>query len=280
MRQNVKKDDEKYKLYKSVREILHPAISKRNISNYKIILKEELLPIRIFYPKKITSLEKIIIYVQGSRRVINEEYSSILSSLSKDLDSMVISIDYNDELSIEEQIKSIYNTFKYIYDGLSTNDIKTSNIFLIGDSTGATLILNIIDKMVQDKKDDIKLILFYPALIDKKSHSNNSDTILDYEIVNDINKYYQQKIGKKELSASDILKCKCIENNKFPNTLIICGNVDPLLEETKKISEKIDNIDLKLISFASHNFLKSKDKEIIKEYKNVLKDFIKEENYT
>ena len=109
MRQNVKKEDEKYKLYKSVREILHPAISKKNISNYRIILKEELLPIRIFYPKKVTSLEKVVIYVQGSSRVINEDYSSILSSLSTDLDRMVISIDYNDEVSIEEQIKSIYN---------------------------------------------------------------------------------------------------------------------------------------------------------------------------
>ena len=278
MRQNVKKEDEKYKLYKSVREILHPAISKKNISNYRIILKEELLPIRIFYPKKVTSLEKVVIYVQGSSRVINEDYSSILSSLSTDLDRMVISIDYNDEVSIEEQIKSIYNTFKYIYDGLSTNGIDTSNITLIGDSTGSTLILNFIDKMVKDNKDDVKLILFYPALVDNKKHDNI--TPLDYDIIKDINNYYQQKIGKKELSVTDILKCNCLENNKFPNTLIICGNVDPLLDEIKKISEKIDNIELKLISFASHNFLKSKDKEIIKEYKNALDEFVKKENYS
>lgn len=278
MRQNVKKEDEKYKLYKSVREILHPAISKKNISNYRIILKEELLPIRIFYPKKVTSLEKVVIYVQGSSRVINEDYSSILSSLSTDLDRMVISIDYNDEVSIEEQIKSIYNTFKYIYDGLSTNGIDTSNITLIGDSTGSTLILNFIDKMVKDNKDDVKLILFYPALVDNKKHDNI--TPLDYDIIKDINNYYQQKIGKRELSVTDILKCNCLENNKFPNTLIICGNVDPLLDEIKKISEKIDNIELKLISFASHNFLKSKDKEIIKEYKNALDEFVKKENYS
>lgn len=278
MKQNVKKEDEKYKLYKSVREILHPAISKKNISNYKIILKEELLPIRIFYPKKVTSLEKVIIYVQGSSKVINDDYSKILSSFSKDLDRMVISIDYNDDASLEEQIKSVYDTFKYIYDGLSTNDIKTNNITLIGDSTGSTLILNFIDKMIQDKTDDVKLILFYPALVDNKKL--DSITPLDYEIINDINKYYQQKIGKKKISVSDILKCNCLNNNTFPNTLIICGNVDPLLEEIKKISEKIDNIDLKLISFASHNFLKSKDKEIIKEYKNVLDEFIKKENYS
>lgn len=278
MRENDKKEDEKYKLYKSVREILHPAISKKNISNYKIILKEELLPIRIYYPKKVTNLEKIIIYVQGSKKVIKDDYSKILSSLSKDLDRMVISIDYDDEASIEEQIKSIYETFKYIYDGLNTNGLDTSQITLVGDSTGSTLILNFIDKMKKDKIEDVKLLLFYPALVD----NNKVDDIspIDYEIVNDIKKYYQDKIGKKNLSIADLLNKKYSDNDSFPNTLIICGNVDPLLGKIKELDEKIDSIDLKLVSFASHNFLKSKDKEIIKEYKSILNDFFKEENYS
>ena len=278
MRENDKKEDEKYKLYKSVREILHPAISKKNISNYKIILKEELLPIRIYYPKKVTNLEKIIIYVQGSKKVIKDDYSKILSSLSKDLDRMVISIDYDDEASIEEQIKSIYETFKYIYDGLNTNGLDTSRITLVGDSTGSTLILNFIDKMKKDKIEDVKLLLFYPALVD----NNKVDDIspIDYEIVNDIKKYYQDKIGKNNLSIADLLNKKYSDNDSFPNTLIICGNVDPLLGKIKELDEKIDSIDLKLVSFASHNFLKSKDKEIIKEYKSILNDFFKEENYS
>lgn len=278
MRQNDKKENEKYKLYKSVREILHPAISKKNISNYKIILKEELLPIRIYYPKKVTNLEKVIVYVQGSKKVIKDDYSKILSSLSKDLDRMVISIDYDDEASIEEQIKSIYETFKYIYDGLNTNGLDTSQITLAGDSTGSTLILNFIDKMKKDKIEDVKLLLFYPALVD----NNKVDDIspIDYEIVNDIKKYYQDKIGKNNLSIADLLNKKYSDNDSFPNTLIICGNVDPLLGKIKELDEKIDSIDLKLVSFASHNFLKSKDKEIIKEYKSILNDFFKEENYS
>ena len=278
MRQNDKKEDEKYKLYKSVREILHPAISKKNISNYKIILKEELLPIRIYYPKKVTNLEKIIIYVQGSKKVIKDDYSKILSSLSKDLDRMVISIDYDDDASMEEQINSIYETFKYIYNGLNTNGLDTSQITLVGDSTGSTLILNFIDKMKKDKIEDVKLLLFYPALVD----NNKVDDIspIDYEIVNDIKKYYQDKIGKNNLSIADLLNKKYFDNDSFPNTLIICGNVDPLLGKIKELDEKIDSIDLKLVSFASHNFLKSKDKEIIKEYKSILNDFFKEENYS
>lgn len=278
MRQNDKKEYEKYKLYKSIREILHPAISKKNISNYKIILKEELLPIRIYYPKKVTNLEKVIIYVQGSNKVIKDDYSKILSSFSKDLDRMVISIDYDDEVSIEEQIKSIYKTFKYIYDGLNTNGLDTSKITLVGDSTGSTLILNFIDKMIKDEIEDVKVLLFYPALVDNNKVDNVSP--IDYEIINDIKKYYYDKLGKNNLSVIDLLNKKYSATDSFPNTLIVCGNVDPLLGKIKELDEKIDNIDLKLVSFASHNFLKSKDKEIIKEYNSILNDFFKEENYS
>ena len=50
----------KYNLYRSVKDILHPSISKKNVSNYNIIVSEDILPIQVFYPKKITDIKKII----------------------------------------------------------------------------------------------------------------------------------------------------------------------------------------------------------------------------
>ena len=44
--------EEKYKLYRTVYEILHPTISKKNISNYKVVFDEKLLPTLVFYPKR------------------------------------------------------------------------------------------------------------------------------------------------------------------------------------------------------------------------------------
>lgn len=44
--------EDTYKLYRTVYEIIHPTISKKNISNYKIMIQEDLVPLRIFYPKK------------------------------------------------------------------------------------------------------------------------------------------------------------------------------------------------------------------------------------
>ena len=48
--------EEKYKLYRTIKEILHPTISKRNISNYKIVIDEDLLLLRVFYPKKVSEI--------------------------------------------------------------------------------------------------------------------------------------------------------------------------------------------------------------------------------
>ena len=42
----------KYKLYRTLYDIIHPSISRKNITNYNIIINEKLLPLQIYYPKK------------------------------------------------------------------------------------------------------------------------------------------------------------------------------------------------------------------------------------
>ena len=63
--------EEKYKLFRSVKEILHPSISKKNISDYKIVIEEDLLPVRIFYPKKVSNLKDVILFIHGECKVTN-----------------------------------------------------------------------------------------------------------------------------------------------------------------------------------------------------------------
>ena len=74
----------KYKLFRTITEILHPSISKKNISNYKIIIDEEILPVRVFYPSKVTGIDKVIIYIHGNGKVTdcNEKYSDICKLVS------------------------------------------------------------------------------------------------------------------------------------------------------------------------------------------------------
>ena len=178
---------------------------------------------------------------------------------------MIISIDYDEEESYDMQIESIAKTFDYLYNGLKTNGINANNVMLMGDSTGSTLILNIINKLNIEDLDKIKFVLFYPVILDSSLKIKPSP--IDFEIVTELKEYYQNVIGKKTITSNDILKG---DIKKIPNTTIICGNVDPMLEKVKKLTEKSSNIDLKLISFSSHNFLFSKDKEIKKEYKKII----------
>ena len=43
----------RYKLYRTVKDLITPSISKVNISNYRIVFDDDLLPVRVFYPKKV-----------------------------------------------------------------------------------------------------------------------------------------------------------------------------------------------------------------------------------
>ena len=42
----------KYRLYRSLYDILNPTISRKNISNYNIVINKDILPIEVYYPKK------------------------------------------------------------------------------------------------------------------------------------------------------------------------------------------------------------------------------------
>ena len=79
---NAFEKEERYKLYRTVREILHPTISKKNISNYKIVVDNNLLPVRVFYPQKVTNMSKVIIYIHGDIKLTNckEKYNAIRKS--------------------------------------------------------------------------------------------------------------------------------------------------------------------------------------------------------
>ena len=50
----------KYKLYRTVYEIIHPTISKKNISSYRIVFNDDVLPVRVFYPKKVSNIRGLL----------------------------------------------------------------------------------------------------------------------------------------------------------------------------------------------------------------------------
>ena len=109
----------KCNLYKSIREILHPSISKKNISNYKIIIDQDLLPLKVYYPKKVSNLNNILIYIEGdsniTKNVLGDNF--YLEKFAKEYNQLIIEIDYKDykNLYLLDLYKKTYETFKFIY---------------------------------------------------------------------------------------------------------------------------------------------------------------------
>ena len=268
-----------YKLYRTVYEIIHPAISKKNISDYKIIIDENLIPLRIFYPKKISKLTKAIIYVPGKTWIVNgvKNYTDVSTYLVKETDTIVIALDYSliDKTSYNDNITKCLNTINYLIEGLNRVGIENESITVIGDSIGASILAGV----ASQKENKIpRLILLYPAL---------------NLLFEDIEKYpsidQNNKLDLLTLSHLRILKDKYIEEKNYqsplkiknyetwPMTLIITGDLDPVRDEGIALGKilKEQNIKSKVVNlkFASHGFLNSKDEESIEECMKEIKKF-------
>ena len=266
-----------YKLFRTVTEILHPTISKKNISNYKIIVDEEILPVRIFYPKKVSNLDKAIIYIHGNGIVTDctEKYSDICKKIASKTDRLVIAIEYNeDKHRYKEMYHDIYNTVKYLYKELDRNAIEEENICLMGDSTGASIISSI-NSLNNNEINITKEVLFYPVVTNNHSKYESIKTNEDFNIdlINNINKYFNFIACKKELN-DELLNPINQSISKVPSTLILVGKVDSLKDEIKEFSEKNKEYKYIEIPFSSHGFLKNMDKELEIEVFTEIKKFI------
>ena len=233
---NAFEKEERYKLYRTVREILHPTISKKNISEYKIIVDDNLLPLRIFYPQKVTNMNKVTIYIHGDTLLTNckAKYAEISNKIALSTDNLVISIDSEELTNVtnKKYISKMYETTKYLIEELYKLNIV--NIKLLGDSTGSTTILNFKDNLKKDNLN-LKTILFYPVLS---------------------NKY----ITKKNKANKDI----------YDNSLIIIGSEDEYYEEIKMYTNNIVEI-----PNMKHGFLKEENITLTNNYIDAMNEYLK-----
>ena len=262
------------KLYRNINELLHPSISKKNISDYLVVIDEDILPVQIYYPKKVSNLDKVIIFIHGNSEITECNYIDIYKNLSKNTDSVVIAIEY-ENTNYKEMYKSIYETVKYLYKGLIRNNIDSKKITLMGDSTGA----NIVTGINYLNKDEFKIekeVLFYPVLsmnYEKATYESmvkNKDFNLG--ILTKLRNYYESI----DYSSDLLLKPLELDNYKdIPKTLIITGNIDSLKDEAKEYYDKLQGKNNYLeLEFSAHGFLKKMDKDVEKEMFNELNKFI------
>lgn len=169
---------ERYKLYRTIKEIIHPTISKKNISRYIIVLKEELYPARIFYPEKVTNIDKIMFFIHGNKEITKMQYATCCTEIALKTESLVICVDY-EETDEKEQVLKCFETIKYILDEIKELKIENLKVTLSGDSTGANMVLSINEKL-KDNENKYRKLLFYPVLTKLK---NYKDKVFDNTMI-------------------------------------------------------------------------------------------------
>ena len=266
-------EDNTYKLYRDVYDIVHPSISKKNISNYSIVLKDDITPIRVFYPKKPTLDTSIVLFVPSSTKIFTDKinYSKVCKDISKNTNSIVLGIDYNSSSNsnFNNCKEECYKTIKYLYKELKKNKIKEDKIVLMGDSLGANIITSIINKIKEDNLNISKVIL-------TSTISDKTDDIEKNKVnVIQLNKF--KDFFDNFIDENSSFYYPIDENNfeNYPKVLLFSGAADPLYEKIKNYYEilKKNNVEVELIkiTFADHNILNNNDQDIKDElYKNIL----------
>lgn len=281
--------DIKYKLFRNVYEIIHPSISKKNISNYKIVIDEDLFPLLVFYPKKVTNLDSVVIYLCGIGDICGcrDKYSNICREISEKCDKLVIAIDYfEDELKFPNTLDKCYKTIAALIKELNEINIISNNITLMGDSFGANIISAInIKSKDNNNKFVSKEVLFYPVVSGEYFGESKFESIIrnsefDLLTINRLSIFMKKYINKKsDLKNKLVVPLKNMDYDNFPDTLVVVGNMDPLYDEGVEYFNRISSNNKKNrflnVEFAGHGFLGSKDDEIkLKVFKEV-KKFIK-----
>lgn len=253
----------KYKLYRNVRDLIHPSISKRNISDYRIILNDDLLPVRVFYPKRVSNMQKVIIYIPGDGKVTDSygKYTIISKDLAIKANCCLIAIDYFEGgIKYPDTIDKIYELILYLYQKLHEIDIDDKNIILVGDSFGANLVNAMNIKFIEDGYDYIKKnVLFYPMI----SMNYEEDLYESYETNTkfDLLTMNTCKSFVKNYTDSDDPLVKVLNYDKldkFPKCMIITGDIDPLRDEGKDFYDHLDNGSVYYnLESNTHGFLKN-----------------------
>lgn len=161
---------DKYKLYRSLYDIINPTISRKNISDYSIILDDSVLPIEVYYPKKDIRTDNIIIYIPSGN-----DTNNLYDELALNTDNLVIVLNYDDNKD------NYYNSIRYIYSNLN-EIIDDKNITIMTDKEGSDIEEYIIDKSIKTKDFKInKSILLEPTISLNKNTVNKSLIVINQD---------------------------------------------------------------------------------------------------
>ena len=258
-------DVEKYKLYRTVYDILHPTISKKNISNYKVVFDEKLLPTLVFYPKRVSNMNSVIIMVPGWGMVSNSygKYSDICKRIAKETDKLVVAIDYfGKDIKYPTTSNKVFRIINFLYDEFKKNGMREENIILMSDSTGCGILNRCLPRLHKKRKKLSKVIFAYPVCrMDYSDYEwDNTCLSINYNVDKKVNAYLKKYYSRSSEGEISLLNTKRFED--FPDVLVLTGDMDVFKKDGYMTSKKL-KARYKNIKFASHGFLSCDDEEIL-----------------
>lgn len=228
------------------------------------------IPVRIYFPDKENNPKShIILYLHGGGFVSEslETYNRVCNNLSRQTQSIVISVDYRlaPEYKFPTGLMDCYTVVKSLYSGEILTGIDTNKVVLMGDSAGGNFAAAL-SLMTRDNREYLikRQILLYPCTDnDYRENSiyisvreNGNDYLLTRDDLIHYMDLYMRSEKDKENGYFSPMKAEDVSNQ--PKTLMITAEFDPLRDEgeayAKRLKDAGNTVVLHRIEDAVHGF--------------------------
>lgn len=208
------------------------------------------IPVRQYQGK---NHDKVILFTHGggwTRGNLNT-HDTLSRKLCEATGATVLAVDYR--LAPEHPYPAGIDDVNDAYDWLILHPELGTKIYLSGDSGGGNISTALIVRLIQkNKRKPDGAILFYPAL-DLRIPEKTTDPYANgYLLTRDsINHYVHNYIGDKTKNANEptvspfLAKDRILK--KFPPTIIINAECDPLAAEGKAFAERLKSLNAPIV---------------------------------
>lgn len=280
------------RLYRFINNIFHydffSFLGKKK--DYKVMINDNLMNVRVFFPKKKYKTKKAIIYYHGGGFVSGgiKSYSKLCRRIAKDLNKIVILPEYR--LAPEYKFPIPLNDAYMFFENLVQNDILNLHLekyILMGDFTGANICIGVSYLADNNNLSISKQILLYPMTnykyedykIFKSLTTYKSGYGLTVDKMNTFIDYYLSSSDDKRNPLFAPMLHKCVKQQ--PKTLVLTASYDLLRDEGEAFKEKLREdkvvVRYKCINNTYHGFYNKRfNSRAIGEANKIIEKFLHE----
>lgn len=238
-------------------------IAMAKIEDRMIQGAEGMIPARIYWPSEAKNLP-VIVYYHGGGFVIatNDTYDASARALAKQAQAIVVAVEYRKapEHKFPAAHEDAFAAYKWVLSNAQSFNGDPKRIAVAGESAGGNLALNTAIR-ARDEKIQLPIheLLIYPVA----GTDMNTESYKANENAAPLNKkgmeWFMKNYARTPADAQDKrLNLLSAEFKGLAPATIITAEIDPLLTEGKKLSERMESqgvkVDYKNYNGVTHEF--------------------------